>query len=121
MFVRFDWDESKDIWYKSGDLGFVNENGVIECIGRKDQQIKLGGKRIEIGEIESTLHRFDKLQDAIVVAVKDKSQMTTSCVAFTMSAISKEEKIRVQHKSMQYLEPGFFPKKIFVKSKISSS
>jgi len=112
VFVQFDWDKSGDIWYKSGDLGFLNESGSIECIGRKDNQIKLGGRRIEIGEIEAVLSKFKPLQDVVVVAIKSDDQITTGCVAFTMSEISKEEQILIRQNSMQHLEQVFFPKKI---------
>jgi amino acid adenylation domain-containing protein len=112
VFVRFDWDKSGDIWYKSGDLGFYNKEGNLECIGRKDNQIKLGGRRIEIGEIEAVLSKFKHLHDVVVVALKDESQITTDCIAFTTSEISKSEQIRIRQESTQYLEKVFFPKKI---------
>jgi len=112
VFVQFYWDESGDIWYKSGDLGFLNDEGYFECVGRKDNQIKLGGRRIEIGEIESALSKFDLLQDVAVVAIKDEDKMTTGCVAFTTNTISEEEKRDIRKESTQYLEQIFFPKRI---------
>ena len=112
VFVAFDWDLSNETWYKSGDLGFYNNDNNIECTGRKDNQIKLGGRRIEIGEIESVLSKFKPLQDVVVVAIKSDDQITTVCVAFTMSEISKEEQILIRQNSMQHLEQVFFPKKI---------
>jgi non-ribosomal peptide synthetase component F len=57
-FKPFSWDPSNEVWYKSGDLGFYNNDGILECIGRKDNQIKMGGRRIEICEIESILRTF---------------------------------------------------------------
>jgi non-ribosomal peptide synthetase component F len=112
VFVQFDWDKSGDIWYKSGDLGFYNKDDNIEYSGRKDNQIKLGGRRIEIGEIEAVLSKFISLQDIVIVAIKDENQITTGCVAFTMNEINKEEQMRIRQESMQYLEQVFFPKKI---------
>jgi len=112
VFVQFDWDESGGIWYKSGDLGFLNQSGNFECIGRKDNQIKLGGRRIEIGEIESVLSKFILLQDVVVVPIKDESRITMGCIAYTMSEINKEEQMRIRQESMQHLEQVFFPKKI---------
>lgn len=41
--------------YRTGDLAKYNEYGEIECIGRKDFQIKHMGHRIELGEIEAAV------------------------------------------------------------------
>ena len=39
--------------YRTGDLAYRTEEGLIMFVGRKDNQIKLRGNRIELGEIES--------------------------------------------------------------------
>jgi amino acid adenylation domain-containing protein len=41
--------------YNSGDLGRWTSGGIVECLGRNDQQVKWHGYRIELGEIESCL------------------------------------------------------------------
>ena len=42
----------RDIIYKTGDLGIIREDGMLEFHGRKDRQIKHMGHRIELEEIE---------------------------------------------------------------------
>ena len=54
--------------YKSGDLVRYNPDGTISYIGRKDTQIKLNGRRIELAEIE--FHVNDKFADNIQSAVE---------------------------------------------------
>ncbi|CAF4067597.1 unnamed protein product, partial [Adineta steineri] len=41
-----------DLFYRSGDLVRMDNNGLLHYQGRKDHQIKLHGQRIELGEIE---------------------------------------------------------------------
>ena len=112
VFVTLDWDPNGGKWYKSGDLGFYNADGNLECIGRKDSQIKLGGRRIEIGEIEAVLARYSATQDAVVVPLRDFNQVVIGCVAFTMNEISTQEQDIVRQESMKFIERIFFPKKI---------
>jgi amino acid adenylation domain-containing protein len=52
--------------YRSGDLGYW-KNGVIEYVGRLDEQIKLRGQRIELGEITSRLLRQPGVREAAVL------------------------------------------------------
>jgi amino acid adenylation domain-containing protein len=112
-FVCFDWDKQERIWYKTGDLGFYNTNNDLECIGRIDNQIKISGRRVEIGEIESALSNFDKTKGAVVVPLRDSSQVVLGCVAFTLMELSREDVTRIRKQSAAFLDSIFFPKKIF--------
>jgi thioesterase domain-containing protein/acyl carrier protein len=51
--------------YRTGDMVRIRQPGLIEYLGRTDQQIKLRGFRIELGEIESVLRRQGNIADAV--------------------------------------------------------
>ncbi len=53
--------------YRTGDLARWLPDGNIECIGRIDEQVKLNGHRIELGEIASSLKQYPEIQDAAVL------------------------------------------------------
>lgn len=60
-----------DRMYKSGDLGRRREDGVIECLGRLDHQVKIRGHRIELGEIETQLVAHEQVKEVVVLARED--------------------------------------------------
>lgn len=59
-------------YFKSGDLGYWNENGQIEVIGRSDSQIKINGYRIEIEEIENQILNYSEIKETKVIFVHNK-------------------------------------------------
>lgn len=57
------------IFYKTGDLGSMNDNGVITFLGRRDEQIKIRGHRLEPGEIEQALLSNPQIGEAVAFSV----------------------------------------------------
>ncbi len=53
--------------YRTGDLGRWTQQGVIEFLGRCDQQVKLRGFRCELGEVEEKLLELSEVLEAAVV------------------------------------------------------
>ena len=58
--------------YKTGDLGVFRDDGNIEFIGRKDTQVKVGGHRIELGEVEKTIGNYPIVKNVAIDVVGDK-------------------------------------------------
>jgi amino acid adenylation domain-containing protein len=63
--------------YKTGDWGAWSVNQSIEFMGRRDQQVKVRGYRVELGEIEACIAKFPEVQE---VAVLSEDQNLISCV-----------------------------------------
>ncbi|WP_038200553.1 hybrid non-ribosomal peptide synthetase/type I polyketide synthase, partial [Vibrio nigripulchritudo] len=55
--------------YKTGDLGRYLPNGEIEIIGRKDSQVKVGGHRVELAEIEKCAESVNNVSKASVIHI----------------------------------------------------
>jgi amino acid adenylation domain-containing protein len=54
--------------YRTGDLARYLADGTLEFLGRNDFQVKIRGMRVELGEIEACLARFDGVREAVVIA-----------------------------------------------------
>jgi amino acid adenylation domain-containing protein len=57
--------------YRSGDIVRARRDGTIEFLGRRDDQIKIRGFRVELGEIEGVLGDHPSVRDALVVVRED--------------------------------------------------
>ncbi|MDH5548120.1 MAG: amino acid adenylation domain-containing protein [Gammaproteobacteria bacterium] len=57
-----------DTVYRTGDLGTLLPDGNLRFLGRRDQQVKVNGIRIELSEIENALLAQPDIQEAAVIA-----------------------------------------------------
>lgn len=65
-FVMIDTAHGPLRCYLTGDLAVTDENGTVFFKGRRDRQIKINGKRIELDEIEAAIRRDPRLLDGVV-------------------------------------------------------
>jgi len=100
--------------YRTGDLARWVESGKIECFGRLDNQAKVNGHRIEIGEIESAILATGTIHDVavLVVEVKGKSQIVAFCVlgaGIDQNTDSHRETLALLSISLTSLPPYMVP------------
>ncbi|MFI8351558.1 non-ribosomal peptide synthetase [Streptomyces sp. NPDC085596] len=53
--------------YRTGDLVRLREDGVLDYVGRADNQCKIRGFRVELGEVERLMRTLPGVRDAVVV------------------------------------------------------
>jgi long-chain acyl-CoA synthetase len=57
--------------FRTGDLGYMDEDGFLFLVGRRNDMIKVGGRRVGAKEIEDVLHEHPAVHEAAVVAMTD--------------------------------------------------
>jgi acyl-CoA synthetase (AMP-forming)/AMP-acid ligase II len=60
-----------DGWLHTRDMGYLDEDGYVYLVGRKDDIIIRGGENIAPAEIEAVLHAHPSVDEAAVIGVPD--------------------------------------------------
>lgn len=98
--------------YRTGDLAFINEEGLIIYLGRKDNQVKVKGNRIELGEIENAAMCVDGVKGACAVFDEEKQHI----VLFVESQVDfKLRKLNLELK--KYIPNYMLPSELRVTDK----
>ena len=127
-FQKNDCIHNVDRLYRSGDLARWLPHNELECLGRKDTQVKIDGHRIELGEIENaflktglvkectamTIERggSHRLQLAAFVTFRGSSPDRTNECAKPLSATEPRERMLLLKASLRGLTPYMIPKKV---------
>jgi natural product biosynthesis luciferase-like monooxygenase protein len=92
--------------YRTGDLGRFLPDGRIECLGRSDQQVKIRGHRVELGEIEAVLREQAGIAEAAVV-LREFSPGDHRLAAFVRTASGVEVDVQGLRQSLGRRLPDY--------------
>ncbi|TAM85796.1 MAG: D-alanine--poly(phosphoribitol) ligase [Candidimonas sp.] len=67
---------------RTGDLGRLDAGGLLWCEGRRDDQVKLNGYRIELAEISSSLQALNGIKNATCLALRRPDNTVARLVGF---------------------------------------
>ncbi len=75
MFFKYKFKDIEQIFYRTGDLSFINQNNYFMFVGRLDSQVKIQGFRIELGEIEHFTREYTNIINVAAVAIRNKQDI----------------------------------------------
>jgi amino acid adenylation domain-containing protein/non-ribosomal peptide synthase protein (TIGR01720 family) len=70
--ARFVDDARLGRLYRTGDRGRWRPDGTLEYLGRADGQVKVGGVRVELAEVEAALAAHPSVREAVAAAVAER-------------------------------------------------
>ena len=111
--ANFIVDDDGTRHYRSGDMGYVREDGNLIFLHRKDDQVMIGGKRVEAKEVENVLLQDEAVHQAVVVPRTDEagfSYLTAYVVPAGEELVLSQLKERLAHHLMPFMIPEFFVK-----------
>ncbi|MCP3923884.1 MAG: amino acid adenylation domain-containing protein [Desulfobacterales bacterium] len=95
--------------YRTGDLAKKLPDGSIEYHGRIDNQIKIRGFRVELGEIEAVLSNIKSIKEAAVIVMESDSNQKRLIACLSGDEISSSEiKESISKKLTYYMIPHEF-------------
>ncbi len=105
-------DGDDPILYRSGDAVLIDENGDIVFRGRIDDQIKIRGFRVELGEIEAVLSNESNVQQA-AVALRNENGVD-ELVAFLTTEGPLGDARELRGNLREFLPPYMIPSRFEV-------
>ncbi|HLL45921.1 MAG TPA: amino acid adenylation domain-containing protein, partial [Longimicrobiaceae bacterium] len=94
--------------YRTGDRVRWRADGRLEYLGRLDQQVKIRGVRVELGEVESTLLAHFAVREARVV-VREDVPGEKRLVAYVVGGVEAEElRDHLRKSVLEYMVPAAF-------------
>ena len=97
--------------YKTGDLARLMPDGSIQFIGRVDNQVKIRGHRIELGDIEAAISQHADVKEAAVIAREDnvgEKQLVGYLVAAPSPNLLSKLRVYLKEKLPEYMVPAVF-------------
>lgn len=101
------WAAADQRMYKTGDLATYNFDGTISIVGRKDNQVKLNGQRMELGEVEHHLWADSDVDKGMAIVPN-----AGLCMKHLVSVVSLKSITRTQSKTGFVLVGGNHKKEV---------
>ncbi|WP_291414538.1 non-ribosomal peptide synthetase [Actinophytocola sp.] len=93
--------------YRTGDRARWRRDGLLDFLGRVDDQVKVRGFRVELGEIEATLARHPSVRQAAVVA--DRSGSVTRLVGYVAPTAGVVDPVELRAYLAEFLPEHMVP------------
>jgi natural product biosynthesis luciferase-like monooxygenase protein len=104
-------DEPGARMYRTGDVGRWRADGTLEFLGRADQQVKLRGFRVELGEVEAALAGCEGVRE-VVAAVREDVPFDVRLVAYVVPSENTPDQATLraymQQRLPEYMVPSVF-------------
>jgi crotonobetaine/carnitine-CoA ligase len=79
---RETWGDFRNLWFHTGDFGYLDEEDTLYFVGRKSDSLRRRGENVSISELEIELQAFHGVLEAAVVAVpSDLGDMSEDDIA----------------------------------------
>ncbi|WLW54339.1 amino acid adenylation domain-containing protein [Streptomyces sp. YU58] len=107
----------RDHWYRTGDR-VTTRDGALTFLGRTDQQVKINGYRVELGEIEAALRSLTGVTDAVVVAVSESADVLG---LYAVCLAPEGDPVRLRAELVRALPGYMVPRRVLTVGRLPSN
>lgn len=110
IYLNNPFSNKNKILYKTGDIGYYQQNGEIICLGRCDNQIKIRGLRIELDEIKNEILKDKGIINCVVIKKVLTGNHEILCAYYTATTNIDITNLRnsLQKTLPSYMIPQYF-------------
>lgn len=95
--------------YASGDIARIIDNGNLECFGRNDNQVKINGRRIELGDIAAAATKLEGINQAVALYNEEKKGIS---LFYEITSKKKWKEIELRKELCKYIPYYMMPVQI---------
>jgi len=101
--------DGRPVWrrYRSADLGFIDEAGNLNFIGRSGSRIKLRGQAVDLAEVEAALYECSGVTGAVVLPRGGSGQEVQEILAYVTGGTDGEHQVGDIRKTLATLLPTY--------------
>jgi acyl-coenzyme A synthetase/AMP-(fatty) acid ligase len=96
-FIHFT-DYPNRVWIRSGDIGYLDEEGYLFITGRIESQVKRYGIRISIDEVESAVKEIEGVSGAVVIPKEVNETESEIYLAVVLNGLTEKEFLQLLRK-----------------------
>ena len=107
---------SENLIYRTGDIGYWNEEGYLYFVGRNDSQIKYRGHRVELSEINNCIKDIENVSNSVTIFKEIHNVPAICCYISTSSPVITPDYIK--NKLAELLPYYMIPNHIIILDKL---